>query len=103
MSHKVFGRSIRSSGGPTDHHHKRGIYTTDVAHSHYEWPKPGLVGPKVSWRKGMDHPRASQMRPKKVHLRLRRLTCGHGVFMIKGQYPDEDTFCSQCRDRLPVR
>jgi hypothetical protein len=103
MATKVYGRSRRSSGGPTDHHHKRGIYFTDVSRSRYEIPKPGLVGPKVSIQEGMPHPKHTQMRPTKAHLRLRRLPCGHGVFMVKGQFPDADTFCIQCRDGVKVR
>lgn len=103
MATRVFGRWRRSSGGATDHHHRRHIYFTDVSKSHYEWPKPGLVGPKTTIVAGMPHPKHTQMRPKKAHLRLRRLPCGHGVFMVRGQYPDEETFCIQCRDGLPVR
>jgi len=105
MATKVYGRFRRSSGGPTDHHHKRGIYYTDVSRSHYEAPKPGLVGPKVSISPGEKHPRASHMQTHytNTHLRLRRLPCGHGVFMIKGQFPDADTFCTQCRDGVVVR
>lgn len=103
MATRVYGRSVRSSGGPTDHHHKRGIYFTDVSKSHYVVPKPGLVGPKVTIVAGMPHPKHTQMRPAKAHLRLRRLPCGHGVFMVKGQFPDEETFCTQCRDGVKVR
>jgi hypothetical protein len=103
MATLVYGRRVRSSGGPTDHHHRRGVYYTDVSKSHYQAPKPGLVGPKVTIEEGMPHPKHVQMRPGKAHLRLRRLPCGHGVFMLKGQFPDEDTFCTQCRDGKPVR
>lgn len=104
MATKIYGRAIRSSGGPTDHHHKRGIYLTDVSRSIYK-PKPGLIGPKVSYTKGMDHPRHihQQTHYRNNQLRLRRLPCGHGVFMIKGQFPDADTFCTQCRDGIMVR
>jgi hypothetical protein len=103
MSTMVYGRRMRSSGGSTDHHHKRGIYFTDVSRSHYEYPKPGLVGPKVSPASFTENPRHTQMRPTKAHLRLRRLACGHGVFMVRGQFPDADTFCTQCRDGKAVR
>lgn len=103
MTTKVYGRARRSSGGPTDHHHKRGIYFTDVSRSHFEYPKPGLVGPKVSIEKGQKHPGYVAMRPQKAHLRLRRLLCGHGVFMLRGMFPSEDTYCTQCRDGRTVR
>lgn len=104
MAAKVYGRSRRSSGGPTDHHHKRGIYFTDVSKATYVAPKPGLVGPKVSISDRDKHPRAVHMRTHytNTHLRLRRLSCGHEVFMLKGQYPDPDTFCIQCRDEAVV-
>jgi len=100
MATLVFGRSRRSSGGPTDHHHKRKVYYTDVSKSSYHAPKPGLVGPKVSIDVGDKHPRASHMRTHYTnrHFRTRELPCGHRVFMLKGQYPDADTFCIQCRD-----
>ena len=103
MATTVYGRKRRSSGGPTDHHHKRGIYFTDVSRSYYAAPKPGLVGPKVTIQEGEQHPRHTQMRPVKAHLRLRSLPCGHRVFMVKGQFPDDDTFCTQCRDGKAVR
>ena len=98
MSRKVYGRRVRSSGGPADHHHKRGIYFTDVSKSHYEAPKPGLVGPKVTVQEGDPHPRASHMQTHYSGrgLRRRELPCGHFVFMLRGQFPAEDTYCSEC-------
>lgn len=104
MAAKFYGRAIRSSGGPTDHHHKRGLFFTDVARSHFQHPKPGLTGGIVT-PPFKEHPRSTHMRThyKTGHLRLRRLPCGHGVLMVRGQFPDDDTYCIQCRDGRAVR
>lgn len=104
MTIKVYGRATRSSGGATDHHHKRGIYFTDVSRAHIH-PKKGLVGPKMSVKPHARHPGYVAMRPKQAHLRLRRLPCGHGVFMLKGMFPSQALIddCPWCADGTPVR
>lgn len=100
MSTLVYGRAIRSSGGSVGKKFRRQHYATDPAKSEYRGPKPGFVGPPAA----VESSRSARSKPYiNAKLRLRRLPCGHGVFMMKGQFPDEETFCTQCRDGLPVR
>lgn len=100
MSTLVYGRAMRSTGGAVPKKHRRGFFATDPAKSEYRGPKPGFVGPPAQ----ADDARRAPSKPyTNSKLRLRRLPCGHGVFMIRSQFPDEETFCTQCRDGLPVR
>jgi hypothetical protein len=98
MATFVYGRKQRSSGGSVPKKHKRGHFSTDPLHSRYDI-KLGLVGEKVTIEDALYT--AKTYSNKK--LRLRRLPCGHGVFMVRGQFPDAETFCIQCRDGQAVR
>jgi hypothetical protein len=102
MATLVYGRSRRSPGGAVPKKHLRQHYATDPQKSEYRSPKPGFVGPPAP----VERSRNASARPYRstgVCLRLRRLPCGHGVLMMKGQFPDEGTFCTQCRDGKSVR
>jgi hypothetical protein len=94
----VYGRKRRSSGGSVPAKHRRKHFSTDPDASHYEI-KPGLVGEKVQ----IENARYTTKTYSNKRLKLRRLPCGHGVFMMRGQFPDADTFCVQCRDGRAVR
>ncbi len=99
MSTMVFGRRVRSSGGSVPAKHKRPTFATDPEKSVFHM-KPGYVGPPAQASIARRAPAKPYTNGK---LRLRRLPCGHGVFMMRSQYPDEETFCTQCRDGVAVR
>lgn len=98
MATKVYGRAVRSSGGSVPAKHRRPVFAIIPEKATY-YAKEGYRGPPAP---------ACEARPTRhvytnKKLRLRRLPCGHGVFMLAGQQPDADTFCIQCRDGVPVR
>jgi hypothetical protein len=100
MSTLVYGRAVRSSGGSSGVKHRRQFFATDPARSTYIAPKPGFVGPPAQ----AEEARTATSKPyTNPHLRLRYLPCGHKVFMMRGQFPDAETFCLQCRDGRPIR
>lgn len=100
MATMWFGRSVRSPGGAVGKKTRRKHFATDPEKSVFKGPKPGFVGPPAP----VEESRRAGARPgSSSHLRTRWLVCGHIVFMPRGQFPEEETFCIQCRDGTPVR
>jgi hypothetical protein len=99
MATMVYGRLVRSSGGSVPAKHRRPVFATEPTKSTFHM-KPGYVGPPAQAEEARRAPAKPYTNSK---LKLRRLPCGHGVFMMRGQYPDADTFCTQCRDGVAVR
>jgi hypothetical protein len=93
----VYGRRVKGPGVPPKRV-KRVLYAYLPGTETYT-VIDGVVGKPTSVV-GATKTRRSYFNPK---LRLRRLACGHGVFMLRGQHTDASTFCVQCRDGVKVR